>query len=96
MNAIVALFPACPGPIYGLLSGMNAIAPTFSIGVCGAFWLLLPQDRQSTDWVSLHQHGFLAIITLLDLIFTCAPVRFLHIMSTWVFAGAYALNTMIV
>lgn len=96
LNALVAVFPQLPSPIYGLLSGMNAVAPTFSIGVCGAFWLLLPADRQSTDWVSLHQHAFLAIITVLDLIFTGAPVRFFHIMSTWVFAGCYALNTMIV
>lgn len=96
LNALVALFPSLPHPVYGFLSGMNAVAPTFSIGVCGAFWLLLPADRQSTDWVSLHQHAFLAIITVADLIFTGAPVRFFHIMSTWVFAGCYALNTMMV
>lgn len=82
--------------MYGLLSGMNAIAPTFSLGVCGAFWFLLPAERQSKDIVSLHQHAFLAIITVADLLISGTPIRFFHIMSTWVFAGCYALNTMIV
>jgi len=96
LNALIAVFPSAPGPMYGLLSGMNAIAPTFSLGVCGAFWFMLPADRQSKDLVSLHQHAFLAAITVADLIISGAPVRFFHIMSTWVFAGCYALNTMIV
>jgi len=96
LNALLALFPLMPSPFYGILSGFNAIAPTFSLGVCGAFWILLPAERQSKDIVSLHQHGFLAIITVLDLALSGAPLRFFHILSTWVFAGAYALNTMIV
>jgi len=96
LNALLALFPLMPSPFYGVLSGFNAIAPTFSLGVCGAFWFLLPADRQSKDIVSLHQHAFLAIITVLDLAISGAPLRFFHILSTWVFAGAYALNTMIV
>ena len=96
LNALLAMFPMLPSPFYGVLSGLNAIAPTFSLGVCGAFWLLLPPERQSKDIVSLHQHAFLAIITVVDLLLSGAPVRFFHILSTWVFAGAYALNTMIV
>lgn len=96
LNAFIALCPTAPGPMYGLLSGMNAIAPTFSLGVCGAFWFLLPAERQSKDIVSLHQHAFLAIITVADLLISGTPIRFFHIMSTWVFAGCYALNTMIV
>ena len=96
LNAFIAFFPAAPMPFYGVLSGLNAIAPTFSIGVAGSFWILLPADRQSKDIVSLHQHGFLAIITVADLLISGAPVRFFHIFSTWIFAGLYALNTMIV
>ncbi|CAG5106363.1 Oidioi.mRNA.OKI2018_I69.chr1.g2808.t1.cds [Oikopleura dioica] len=96
MNAIVAFQPAMPAAAYGLLSGMNAIAPTFSCGVAFAFWTLLPADRQSTDLVSLHQHAFLAIITVVDLFLVAAPIRYFHIISTWIFAGCYAINTMIV
>lgn len=92
----MAAFPQSPGHLYGLLSGLNAIAPTFSIGVAGAFWLLLPAERQSKDLVSLHQHGFLAIITVIDLLICAAPFRYFHILSTWIFAGAYAINTMLV
>jgi len=96
MNALMAAFPQSPGHLYGLLSGLNAIAPTFSIGVAGAFWLLLPAERQSKDLVSLHQHGFLAVITVIDLLICAAPIRYFHILSTWIFAGAYAINTMLV
>lgn len=96
LNCVLAYFPQAPDFFYSALSATNAIAPTFSIGVAGAFWCLLPADRQSTDIVSLHQHGFLAIITVADLIFSAAPIRWFHLFSTWVFAGCYALNTMVV
>merc|ERR1712212_233352 len=95
-NAILAFFPQTHWALYASASAFNAIAPTFSIGVAGAFWCLLPKERQSTDIVSLHQHAFLAIITVIDLIFTAAPIRWFHLFSTWIFAGCYALNTMIV
>jgi len=75
LNCVLAYFPQAPDFFYSALSATNAIAPTFSIGVAGAFWCLLPADRQSTDIVSLHQHGFLAIITVADLIFSAAPIR---------------------
>jgi hypothetical protein len=96
INAIVALQPAMPTAAYGLLSGLNAIAPTFSCGVALAFWTLLPAERQSTDIVSLHQHAFLAVITVIDLFLVASPIRYFHIVSTWIFAGCYAINTMIV
>jgi len=96
LNAVLAFCPQTHGALYSGVSAFNAIAPTFSIGVAGAFWCLLPKERQSTDIVSLHQHGFLAIITVIDLMFTAAPIRWFHLFSTWVFAGCYALNTMIV
>jgi len=96
LNAVLAFCPQTHGALYAGVSAFNAIAPTFSIGVAGAFWCLLPKERQSTDIVSLHQHGFLAIITVIDLIFTAAPIRWFHLFSTWIFAGCYALNTMIV
>ena len=76
LNAVLAFCPQTHGALYAGVSAFNAIAPTFSIGVAGAFWCLLPKDRQSTDIVSLHQHGFLAIITVIDLIFTAAPIRY--------------------
>lgn len=96
INAIVALQPAMPTAAYGLLSGLNAIAPTFSCGVALAFWTLLPAERQTTDIVSLHQHAFLAVITIVDLFLVASPIRYFHIISTWIFAGCYAINTMIV
>merc|ERR1712048_511030 len=79
-----------------MVSAFNAIAPTFSIGVAGAFWCLLPAERQSKDLVSLHQHGFLAVITVLDTCFSAAPIRWFHLFSTWIFAGLYSINTMVV
>merc|ERR1712227_1175204 len=91
LNAIIALAPNSPTALYSAVSAFNAIAPTFSIGVAGAFWLLLPAERQSKDLVSLHQHGFLAVITVIDLLICAAPIRFFHILSTWIFAGAYAI-----
>ena len=75
LNAVLAFCPQTHGALYAGVSAFNAIAPTFSIGVAGAFWCLLPKERQSTDIVSLHQHAFLAIITVIDLIFTAAPIR---------------------
>jgi hypothetical protein len=96
LNCALAHFPQAPDFAFSTLSAFNAIAPTFSIGVAGAFWCLLPAERQSTDIVSLHQHGFLAVITVADLIFSAAPIRWFHLFSTWIFAGSYAANTMIV
>ena len=75
LNCALAHFPQAPDFAFSALSAFNAIAPTFSIGVAGAFWCLLPAERQSTDIVSLHQHGFLAVITVADLIFSAAPIR---------------------
>ena len=75
LNAILAVAPHSPGALYSMVSAFNAIAPTFSIGVAGAFWCLLPAERQSKDLVSLHQHGFLAVITVLDTCFSAAPIR---------------------
>jgi len=96
LNAIIALAPNSPTALYSAVSAFNAIAPTFSIGVAGAFWCLLPADRQSKDLVSLHQHGFLAVITVLDTCFSAAPIRWFHLFSTWIFAGLYSINTMVV
>lgn len=96
LNAILALAPNSPTFMYSSVSAFNAIAPTFSIGVAGAFWCLLPAERQSKDLVSLHQHGFLAVITVADMLFSAAPIRWFHLFSTWIFAGAYSLNTMLV
>lgn len=96
LNAVLAFCPSSHQALYAGVSAFNAIAPTFSIGVAGAFWLLLPKERQSTDIVSLHQHAFLAIITVVDILFTAAPIRWFHLFSTWIFAGCYALNTLIV
>ena len=76
LNAILALAPNSPTFMYSSVSAFNAIAPTFSIGVAGAFWCLLPAERQSKDLVSLHQHGFLAVITVADMLFSAAPIRF--------------------
>jgi len=96
LNAIIALAPHSPGALYSTVSAFNAIAPTFSIGVAGAFWCLLPVERQSKDLVSLHQHAFLAVITVVDTCFSAAPIRWFHLFSTWIFAGLYSINTMIV
>ena len=94
-----------------LLAAFNSIAPTWSIGVSGAFWVslcsrdkvfpcfiqfLLPKDRQTLDLVSLNQHAFLAIICLVDLLITNSRIRIKDLVPAWLFATAYAINTILV
>merc|ERR1712131_116666 len=79
-----------------LRQGLNSIAPTWSIGVAGAFWCLLPKERQTLDLVSLHQHAFLAIVTFIDLVITNSQIQMKQIIPAWSFAALYAINTILV
>ena len=57
---------------------------------------LLPKDRQTLDLVSLNQHAFLAIICLVDLLITNSRIRIKDLIPAWLFATAYAINTILV
>ena len=111
ISAYVAVVPNPSQNIERLLAAFNSIAPTWSIGVSGAFWVslcsrdivfpcfiqfLLPKDRQTLDLVSLNQHAFLAIICLVDLLITNSRIRIKDLVPAWLFATAYAINTILV
>ena len=128
ISAYIAIVPNASHNIERLLAAFNSIAPTWSIGVSGAFWVslencqgsekfprnpdwddrqestylnnffqfLLPKDRQTLDLVSLNQHAFLAIICLVDLLITNSRIRIKDLIPAWLFATAYAVNTILV
>merc|ERR1711868_4835 len=96
ISAYIAIVPNASKNIERLLAAFNSIAPTWSIGVSGAFWFLLPKDRQTLDLVSLNQHAFLAIICLVDLLITNSRIRIKDLIPAWLFATAYAANTILV
>ena len=72
---------------------MNVSAPTIVLVVSSAYWCLMPAELISTSLVSLHQHGFLAIITFADMLLLASPIRWFHIFPVWLFAGSYASYT---
>ena len=125
ISAYIAIVPNASQNIERLSAAFNSIAPTWSIGVSGAFWVssenslksgkfsgnldwkppkyvynliqfLLPKDRQTLDLVSLNQHAFLAIICLVDLLITNSRIRIKDLVPAWLFATAYAVNTILV
>lgn len=96
ISAYIAIVPNASHNIERLLAAFNSIAPTWSIGVSGAFWFLLPKDRQTLDLVSLNQHAFLGIICLVDLCITNSRMRVKDLIPAWLFATAYAANTIFV
>lgn len=69
----------------------NAMASTSSITITGVYWGLMDKDKLSTAIHSLHQHGGLGVITFSSLLLSHDPFPFVYVVSTWMFAGTYAI-----